>query len=154
MVEIAPHEGSVDGTLVLTPGDHIFHLGRYVEHPVRLTIEQGRVVAMEGGLDARLLARYLDDLRDDDARAVGHIAWGTDHRARWTAQLVQFPEAGSGNADAEGYLGSVQVELGSNNDQYFRGTIDSAAHLGLAMLGASLALDGEPVIAEGVLLGG
>lgn len=149
MVEIAPHEGTVHGTLVLATGDQLFHLGRFVEHPVRLSIEQGRVVAIEGGLDAALLTRYLDDLHDDAARLVGHIAWGTDHRARWTAQLVQFPEAGSGNADAEGYLGSVQVELGSNDDQYFRGTIRSAAHLGLSLLGASLALDGEVVIDRG-----
>lgn len=154
MVEIAPHEGSVHGTLVLSPGDQIFHLGRFVEQPVNMFIEAGRVVAIEGGLDAILLTRYLADLHDDAARLVGHIAYGTDHRARWTAQLTQFPEAGSGNADAEGYLGSVQVELGSNNDAYFRGTIESAAHLGLAMLGATLALDGEPVIEAGVLLGG
>jgi 2,5-dihydroxypyridine 5,6-dioxygenase len=154
MVEIAPHEGSAEGTLVLATGDHIFHLGRYIEQPLRLTIAHGRVVAIEGGLDAELLRRYLDDLHEDGARLVGHIAWGTDHRARWTAQLVQFPEVGSGNADAEGYLGSVQVQLGSNNDQYFCGSIDSAAHMGLAMLGASLALDGEPVIEAGVLRGG
>ena len=151
MVEIAPHEGSVEGRLVLAVGDQVFHLGRFVEREVRLTIEQGHVVRIDGGLDATLLERYLDDLHDSAARLVGHIAWGTDHRAQWTAQLAQFPDAGSGNADAEGYLGSVQVELGSNDDQYFRGTIRSAAHLGLCLLGATLALDGDTVIEAGTL---
>jgi 2,5-dihydroxypyridine 5,6-dioxygenase len=149
MVEIAPHEGTVEGTLVLAPGDQIFHLGRFVEQPLRLTIEAGRVTAIEGGSDAVLLRRYLADLRDDAATQVGHIAWGTDHRARWTALLEQFPEVGAGNADAEGTLGSVQVELGSNDDQYFRGAIRSAAHLGLATLRSSLYLDGELLIDEG-----
>ena len=149
MVEIAPHEGTVEGTLVLAPGDQIFHLGRFVEHEVRLRIEAGRVTTIAGGLDASLLRRHLDDYRDPNAFLVGHVAWGTDQRASWTAQLVQFPEAGAGNADAEGYLGNVQVELGCNDDQYFRGAITSAAHLGLCLLDATLALDGETVIERG-----
>jgi len=152
MVEVAPYEGSVHGRLVLAPGDQVFHLGRFIAQEVVLTIDAGRVVDIAGALDALLLERYLTDLHDEAAHLVGHIAWGTDHRARWTASLVQFPNASAGNADAEGYLGSVQVELGSNDDQYFRGSIRSAAHLGLCLLGASVALDGEVVIEAGTLL--
>jgi 2,5-dihydroxypyridine 5,6-dioxygenase len=143
MVEIAPHEGTVEGTLVLAPGDQVFHLGRFITEPVRLRITAGRVTSIEGGVDAVLLDRYLSDLDDDAAYLVGHVAWGTDHRARWTALLEQFPEAGAGNADAEGTWGSAQVELGSNDDQYFRGAIRSAAHLGLAMLNVTIELDDE-----------
>jgi 2,5-dihydroxypyridine 5,6-dioxygenase len=153
MVEIAPHEGSVEGTLVLARGAQVFHLGRFVDDPVRLTIEGGLVTAIEGGLDADLLRRYLDDHHDPNAYRVGHVAWGTDHRARWTAQLVQFPDAGAGNADAEGYLGSIQVELGCNDDQYFRGSIASAVHLGLCLLDADLVLDDETVIEAGRFVG-
>lgn len=153
MVEIAPIEGSVEGTLVLATGDQIFHLGRFIEAPVRLALEGGVVRAIEGGLDARLLERFLRDERDANAFRVGHVAWGTDQRARWTAQLVQFPEAGAGNADAEAYLGSVQVELGSNDDQYFRGSIASRVHLGLCLLEASVALDDELVIDRGRFVG-
>ncbi len=153
MVEIAPHEGSVEGVLVLGRSDQVFHLGRFVDEPVRLRVERGLVTSIEGGLDADLLRRYLDDHRDPDAYRVGHVAWGTDHRARWTAQLVQFPDAGAGNADAEGYLGSVQVELGCNDDQYFRGSIRSDVHLGLCLLDADLSLDDESVIEAGRFVG-
>jgi 2,5-dihydroxypyridine 5,6-dioxygenase len=153
MVEIAQHEGTTEGTLVLRRGDQVFHLGRFVDDPVRITFEAGRAVAIEGGLDAFLIARHLDSYGEASARLAGHIAWGTDHRALWTASLVQFPEAGAGNADAEGTLGSVQVQLGSNDDQYFRGRISSRAHLGLSTLGSSLALDGEVVIDGGTFTG-
>lgn len=149
MVEIAPLEATVDGSLVLSRGDQIFHLGRYVDDPVRIQFEQGRAVSIEGGVDAMLLESHLTGYRDPNAFLAGHIAWGTDHRASWTAPLVQFPEAGAGNADTEGFLGSVQVELGSNDDQFFRGAIRSDAHVGLCMLRASVALDGEYVIEEG-----
>jgi hypothetical protein len=49
MVEIAPLEGSVEGTLVLGRGDQIFHLGRYVDEQVTIQFERGRAVAIEGG---------------------------------------------------------------------------------------------------------
>ena len=153
MVEIAPLEGTVEGALVLARGDQIFHLGRYVDDEVRIDFEKGRAITIEGGLDAFLLRSHLDAYRDPNAFAVGHIAWGTDHRAQWTAPLVQFPEAGAGNADTEGFLGSVQVELGSNDDQFFRGGIRSDAHVGLCLLGASVALDGQPVIERGRFTG-
>jgi 2,5-dihydroxypyridine 5,6-dioxygenase len=153
MVEIAPLEGTVEGTLVLGRGDQIFHLGRYIDEDVTIRFERGRAVAIEGGLDAFLLKTHLEGYRDPNAFLAGHVAWGTDHRASWTAPLVQFPEAGAGNADTEGFLGSVQVELGSNDDQYFRGTISSAAHIGLCSLEASVALDGELVIEAGRFVG-
>ena len=153
MVEIAPSEGTVEGSLVLGRGDQIFHLGRYVDDEVRIKFERGHVVAIEGGLDAVLLESHLASYQDPNAFRAGHVAWGTDHRASWTAPLVQFPEAGAGNADTEGFLGSVQVELGSNDDQFFRGTIRSDAHLGLCLRDATVALDGQPVIEEGRFTG-
>ena len=153
MVEIAPLEGSVDGTLVLGPGDQVFHLGRYIDDEVSIRFEHGRAVRIEGGLDAVLLESHLKSYGDPNAFLAGHVAWGTDHRASWTAPLVQFPEAGSGNADSEGFLGSVQVELGSNDDQFFRGAIRSDAHLGLCMLDTSVVLDGERVIEAGRFTG-
>jgi 2,5-dihydroxypyridine 5,6-dioxygenase len=153
MVEIAPLEGSVEGTLVLGRGDQVFHLGRYIDDEVRIQFEKGRAVSIGGGLDAVLLESHLSSYDDPNAFLAGHVAWGTDHRASWTAPLVQFPEAGAGNADTEGFLGSVQVELGSNDDQFFGGTIRSDAHLGLCLLGASVALDGERVIEAGRFTG-
>ena len=151
--EIAPLEGTVDGTLVLGRGDQIFHLGRYVDDEVRIQFELGRATSIEGGLDAVLLESHLASYRDPSAFLAGHVAWGTDHRASWTAPLVQFPDAGAGNADTEGFLGSVQVELGRNDDQFFRGAIRSDAHLGLCLLGASISLDGERVIEAGRFTG-
>lgn len=153
MVETAPLEGSLEGTLVLNVGDVIFHLGRFIEAPLELTFEAGRIVDIQGGLDAFLLKSHLESYGDPNAFLAGHIAWGTDHRAIWTAPLVQFPESGAGNADSEGYYGSIQVEIGSNNDQFFRGMNQTACHLGLCMLDADLELDGECVISQAKFTG-
>lgn len=153
MAEAAQLEGTLSGTLVLATGDAIFHLGRFVEHPVTIRFEEGRVTTVEGGLDAFLLREHLASYDDPNAWRAGHIAWGTDPRALWTAPLTQFPEAGAGNADSEGYYGNVQVQIGSNDDRFFRGANSTSAHIGLCTLGASLDLDGEPAIRDGEIVG-
>lgn len=152
MVETAQVERTLNGTLVLNTGDVIFHLGRFVERPVTLEFVDGRVVDIRGGLDAFLLREHLSSYEDPNALVAGHVSWGTDHRAKWTAPLTQFPEAGAGNADSEGYYGNVQVQIGSNNDQFFRGANKSDAHLGMCILGANLELDGELVIRAGEIV--
>jgi 2,5-dihydroxypyridine 5,6-dioxygenase len=149
MVSAAQVEGSVEGTLVLDTGDVVFHLGRFVERPVTITFREGRAVRFEGGLDAMLLERFLGAYADPKAFLAGHMAWGTDHRAQWAAQAVQFAEPGAGGLDSESHYGNVQVELGSNNDVAFGGRNDTAAHLGLCLQHCSLSLDGQPIIERG-----
>jgi 2,5-dihydroxypyridine 5,6-dioxygenase len=152
MVETAQLEGTLEGTLVLDIGDVIFHLGRYVERPVRITFREGRAVAFEGGLDAVLLKEFLESYRDEHALMAGHTSWGTDHRALWGAQAVQFPEPGAGGADTEACLGNVQIEIGSNNDVCFQGKNVSRAHLGLCLRNCSLSLDDEVIVERGAFV--
>jgi 2,5-dihydroxypyridine 5,6-dioxygenase len=149
MVQTAPLEGTMEGRMVLDRGDLMFYIGRYVDQPVIVTFESGRVVAIEGGLDAFLLRKSLESYEEESAWMAGHIAWGTDRRAQWVAQAMQGPEPGSSAADAESYYGNVQIEIGSNNDVAFQGQNRSKAHLGHCMLNCSLFLDHQPVIRDG-----
>jgi 2,5-dihydroxypyridine 5,6-dioxygenase len=149
MASAAQIEGSVEGRLVLNTGDVVFHLGRYIEHPVTVAFREGRAVSFEGGLDAFLIKQLLESYREPNALMAGHMAWGTDHRAQWHAPAAQFPDAGAGGLDIESRYGNVQIEVGSNNDIAFRGKNDTAAHLGLCMLNCSLYLDGRPILDRG-----
>jgi 2,5-dihydroxypyridine 5,6-dioxygenase len=151
MVQTAELEEATNGTLVLDTGDCIFSMGRYVEHPVRIVIENGRVVSIIGGLDAFLLRTFLESFHDQHALQTGHIAWGVDRRANWTACAVTSPEPGLSGADIESYFGNIQVEIGSNNDIAFQGSNSSLCHLGLCMLNSTLTLDGETIIQTGQL---
>jgi 2,5-dihydroxypyridine 5,6-dioxygenase len=149
MCSAAQLEGSTEGTLVLDTGDVIFHLGRFVEHPVKIRFEKGRAVKFEGGLDAVILERYLASFRNPTAFLAGHMGWGVDHRAQYAALAVQFPEPGAGGLDSESHYGNIQVELGSNDDIKFKGKIDSPVHLGLCLQKANLFLDGNPILDHG-----
>jgi 2,5-dihydroxypyridine 5,6-dioxygenase len=149
MVETAQLEGTLEGRLVLNTGDIVFHLGRFIDDPVTITFREGRIVQIDGKLDAFLLRKFLESFNDPNAWMAGHTSFGTDRRAHWFAQAVQFPEPGAGGSDSEAYYGNVQIEIGSNNDLNFRGNNKTKAHLGLCMLGHSLYLNGAPVIEQG-----
>lgn len=149
MVETAQLEGSLEGQLVLNTGDIVFHLGRYIERPVVITFREGRAVKFEGGVDAFLIQNHLESFNDPKALMAGHTSWGTDRRALWTAQAIQFPHPGAGGGDTEAHYGQIEIEVGGNNDVCFRGENATSAHLGLCMLEASLALDERPIIDHG-----
>lgn len=145
----AIREGGVEGCLVLDTGDQIFHFARYVDRPVRIDFEAGRICAIEGGVEAHLIRRLLDSYHDPKAFLAGHMAFGADPRADWTAEASQFPVTGGGGADAEAAYGNVQIEIGSNNDVMFRGSNATRAHLGLCALNCSVWLDEEPLLDHG-----
>ena len=145
----AIQEGGVEGSLVLDTGDQIFHFARYVDRPVRIAFEAGRICAIEGGVEAHLIRTLLDSYDDPKALLAGHMAFGADPRADWTAEGSQFPVTGGGGADAEAAYGNVQIEIGSNNDVMFRGSNATRAHLGLCALNCSVWLDEEPLLDHG-----
>ncbi|MDP6459078.1 MAG: hypothetical protein QGF78_07135 [Candidatus Bathyarchaeota archaeon] len=152
MIETAPLEGSLEGTMVLDTGDQMFYMARYVENPVKITFRKGRITKIMGGLDAFLMRKHIESFNEENAWRAGHITFGTDKRALWTAQAVQFPELGFSGGDAESYYGNVQVEVGSNNDVYFCGKNKSKAHLGHCMLKTSVYLDDDLFIDNGVFV--
>src|SRR5215470_4409149 len=63
-VHTFPDEGSAQGTVVIDRGDLvILPYNRYVQDEIRLTIRDGFIRAIEGGLDAKLMSDWLDGNR-------------------------------------------------------------------------------------------
>ena len=78
--------GSVNGTLVLDRGDINLTFKRYLESPLRLTLEADYVTAIEGGgADAQLMRGYLAAWGDREAYAVSHVGFGLNDKARYEA---------------------------------------------------------------------
>ena len=81
-----PAAGSVNGTLVMAPGDVNLTFKRYLADPVTLRIADDHVTAIEGhSVDADLMRGYLAAWGDREAYAVSHVGWGLNRRARWDA---------------------------------------------------------------------
>jgi 2,5-dihydroxypyridine 5,6-dioxygenase len=139
-------DDGVDGKVVLSPGDAIVlpHLA-YVREPVEFTIEQGRVVDVRGGVEASLLAEYMEAFNDPQVYGISHIGWGLNEKSKWNALAMGVP--GNIGMDNRSYYGNVMFSTGPNLE--LGGTNDTACHIDLPMRGCSLFLDDEPIILDG-----
>jgi 2,5-dihydroxypyridine 5,6-dioxygenase len=142
-----PKAGSVNGTLVLAPGDLNLTFKRYVESPVRLHIENDYVMRIEGeSLDAELMREYLAAWGDRDAYAVSHVGWGMNERARWDA-LVMYDRADVNGTEQRAFAGNFLYSTGAN-EVAGRHTL---GHFDLPFRHCTVELDGQAVVREGRL---
>jgi 2,5-dihydroxypyridine 5,6-dioxygenase len=144
-----PRAGSVDGTLVLAPGDANLTFKRYIETPVRLTIERDYATAIDGdGLDADLFRSYIAAWGDREAYAVSHVGWGMNPRARWEA-LALYDKRDTNGTELRAVAGNFLYSTGAN-EAAGRHTL---GHFDLPLRHCTIMLDGAPVVEGGRLVG-
>lgn len=142
------NDGEIEGRVVLAPGDILCAFKRYVQEPVRLTIERGYVTAIEGdGMDAQLLRGYIESFDDPRGYAVSHIGWGLNERARWDHIASTQHLAQEHVMNALSFYGNVLFSTGPNTE--VGGTNDTPCHLDLPLRGCNLWLDGTPILEAG-----
>ncbi len=149
LVVAFPAAGTVEGTLVLAPGDANLTFKEYVRSPVRLEIEDDRVTAIGGdGLDAELLRSYLAAFDEAEAYAVSHIGWGLNDAARWDA-LAMVDKRETNGIELRAFAGNVLFSTGANENagRHTRG------HFDFPLRGCTVALDGDVVVERGRLVG-
>jgi 2,5-dihydroxypyridine 5,6-dioxygenase len=144
----APLEKTANGVLILDVGDILVMLGRYVAEAIRIEIENGKVVRIDGGVDALLLRDHLEQSKDPEAFVISHIGWGTDKRARWTEVAQRGME--DGGRDARSVYGNVQIAFGENYS--FGGENKTKAHEDLVLRKATFELDGVVIVKDGEIL--
>jgi 2,5-dihydroxypyridine 5,6-dioxygenase len=149
LVASVPLEDSANGTFVASPGDALFR--RHLTAPLKLTLRDGRIVAIDGGFEAALLSQYLDSFGDPGAYRLSHVGWGTEHRAEWNFfSPGRLPTAPC--PDQEAKLGTVTLAIGHNasrtGDEFsgLDGENRTAAHIDISCRRKSFWLDGEQVI--------
>ena len=143
-----PRSGTVDGTLVLAPGDVNLTFKRYVEAPVTLRIERDYVTAVEGdGPDAIAMRGYLAAWGDREAYAVSHVGFGMNRRARYEA-LMAYDRRDTNGTEIRAVAGNFLFSTGANE---FAGR-HTPGHFDLPVFGTTITVDGETVIRDGRLL--
>ena len=144
-----PKAGSVNGTLVMAPGDLNLTFKRYLESSVRLKIENDYVTAIEGtGLDAELMREYFAAWGDKEAYAVSHVGWGMNRGARWEA-MTMYDKRDCNGTEQRAFAGNFLYSTGAN-EVAGRHTL---GHYDLPLRHCTVTLDGKPVVADGVLQG-
>jgi 2,5-dihydroxypyridine 5,6-dioxygenase len=142
-----PAAHSVNGTIVLAPGDMNLTFNRLVETPITLRIVDDHIEAIEGdGVDAILFRSYLSAFGDRESYATSHVGWGMNQFARWdSAQL--FDKRETWGTEARAFAGNFLYSTGANETA---GRF-TAGHFDLPMRNCTVALDGREVVTGGVL---
>ncbi len=151
-------EEGVEGRVVLDRGDIILSsvagrtppLRRYVDAPVSLTVSKGMVVGIDGGEDAAILKKYIDQFDDPRAYSVSHIGWGMHDAALWDYLASGENRERTGGMDGRSYYGNVLFSTGPDSE--FGGGNTTACHLDIPLRNCDLFLDGEQILSAGEVL--
>ena len=142
-----PKADSVNGTLVMAPGDLNLTFKRYMENAVRLTIENDYVTKIEGdSLDGELMREYFAAWGDREAYAVSHVGWGMNTRARWDA-LAMYDKRDVNGTEQRAFAGNFLYSTGAN-EVAGRHTL---GHFDLPFRHCTIELDGKAVVRDGKL---
>ncbi|MCY4104383.1 MAG: peptidase M29 [bacterium] len=142
-----PAERTVNGTLVLAPGDVNLTFKEYIREPVTLRVVDDYIVSIEGdGHDAALMESYMASFEEPEAYAVSHVGWGMNPGARWEA-LAMWDKADLNGTELRAFAGNVVYSTGANETagRFCRG------HFDLPMRSCTVTLDGETVVDRGHL---
>jgi 2,5-dihydroxypyridine 5,6-dioxygenase len=148
LVLVFPAAHSVNGTLVLAPGDLNLTFNRFVAEPIVLRIADDYITDIEGnGVDAQLFRDYLGAFGDRECRATSHIGWGMNPAARWeTVELYDRRE--TWGTEARAVAGNVLYSCGANETA---GRF-TAGHFDLPMRRCTVRLDDRLVVERGHLV--
>ena len=142
-----PAAATVNGTVVLAPGDVNLTFKEYIRDPVTLTVVDDYITDISGrGVDAELFGAYLAAFDEPDAYAVSHVGWGMNTSARWEAMAL-WDKADHNGTELRAFAGNFLYSTGANEvaGRFCRG------HFDLPMRGCTVALDGTPVVTAGEL---
>ena len=142
-----PATGSVNGTLVMQPGDANLTFKSYLRETIRLTIERDYITNVDGGgFDAEMMRSYLASWDDRDAYAVSHVGWGMNPQARWDA-LAFYDKRDCNGTELRAFAGNFLYSTGAN-EVAGRHTL---GHFDLPLHGCTITLDDAIVVDRGVL---
>lgn len=143
-----PLPGTVNGRLVLAPGDVNLTFKSYVAQPITLDIEDDHVVAIYGDhLDAELLRSYLGAWQDRNAYAVSHVGWGMNPQARWDS-LAMYDKGDCNGTELRAFAGNFLYSTGANEHagRFTR------SHFDFPMRNCDVRLDDVAVVRAGAVV--
>ncbi|MBV7483454.1 aminopeptidase [Bordetella sp. BOR01] len=131
---LAPVEGSANGVIVVNAS--IPGVARIAAQPVRIRIEHGMAVAIEGGAEAEAFRRLLQGFDDPLVYNLGELGVGMNPCCEIDGTMLSD----------ESVHGAIQLALGSS--LYIGGAVKAAAHYDTILTGAELHLDGKVVVGQ------
>lgn len=134
---LAPEEGKTNGVFMV---DGSFAgVGKIIEEPIRITVEDGFAVKIAGGSEARRLDEMLKPFGRKGCN-IAELGIGTNDQAIITGQILED----------EKVMGTVHIALGNNLSM--GGTCDVGIHVDGVFTSPTVYADDRLLMKDGVLL--
>ena len=147
-ITITPGAASVEGDLVVMPGDANLARGVHISSPIRLTIRQDRIITIDGdNADADVLRALFEAMDTVDAYGVASVSLGLNPGRLSPGRAFDDVLVDRGLARLT--AGVVTIAFGDNE----HADRPCPGQVGLALVGRSVALDDSPICHLGNLVG-
>lgn len=131
---LCPVEESVNGTIV----HDSFMMGiGILEEPIEWEVEDGRIVAINGGREAQALRTYVETKGDENSYWIGEFSVQTQPNARPNGNYIEHKQV----------RGGVHFALGTGTD--LGGKYQSCIHLDGIQLEPTVTVDGHELVRNG-----
>jgi 2,5-dihydroxypyridine 5,6-dioxygenase len=138
-VDWAPIEGLINGRIVFDGSVWPPQELGLLREPIILEVENGRIVEIKGGREAKIFERWLKGFNDPRMLHIAHLSYGCNPGAKLTGNILED----------ERVLGVVEWGIGSQS-MTFKGKLGLASsHTDGICLNPTLTADGETVIKDG-----
>lgn len=135
---IAPVEGTAGGTVVIDASASNIGL---VREPIRFQIAEGRVASVDGGNQAREVARSLAATGHEGSYVIAELGIGLNPAALVRGHIIED----------EGVYGTAHVALG-NNTNFTGGQNWAPIHFDYVFREPTITLDGRSIMTAGELV--
>lgn len=136
---VSPLEGTANGVIVADASIPYVGIG-LLKEPVVCKVENGKIVSIEGGEQAKMLSEDLQAKKDPNVYNVAEMGVGLNPECRFIGFMLED----------EGVYGSAHIGIGTSVT--LGGTVTAACHYDLIMHRATIEADGEMILKDGELL--
>ena len=141
-LNIVPRFKSIQGTIVFD-GSVTPPFGRILEEPIRLTVEGGVIVKVEGGKEAEEYEAWLRHFDDPGMLKMAHIAYGFNPGAILTGSVVEDERVWGCTEWGIGYVSTIDAPPDGQ---------DAVSHSDGICLNASVWLDDRQIMDQGKIV--
>lgn len=132
-----PVEETINGVIAIDGWE--WNVG-FIQTPIKLTIERGKIIDVKGGREAKTLADWLGSFKDPNVYRLAHFTYG------FNPGILKL--TGVQNDD-ERLFGSVTFGFGTQGDLIGGPGWKAAAHTDCGILNPSVYLEDTPIELEG-----
>lgn len=136
---VSPVEGTANGVIIADASIPYLGIG-ILSEPVRLTVEKGLIVSIEGGSQAETLKKDLEAKGDPNVYNIAEMGVGLNPKCSFTGFMLED----------EGVFGSAHIGIGTSIT--LGGVVKAACHYDLIMRSATISADGTLLMKNGQVL--